>query len=59
MFDFIDLVMTSRQLIERALAEDDDFTKIENDRGGGVVVVDDNIQKRQVAFSRVAEGMRP
>jgi hypothetical protein len=34
MFDFIELVTSSRQLIERALAEDDDFAKIENDRGG-------------------------
>lgn len=34
MFDFIELAASSRHLIERALGEDDDFAKIENDGGG-------------------------
>lgn len=33
MYDFVDLALTSRQLIDRALAADDDFAKIENDTG--------------------------
>lgn len=35
MFDFIELATSSRQLIERALAEDDDFAKLDGNDGSG------------------------
>ena len=31
MFDFVEIATSSRRLIARALAEDDDFTNIENE----------------------------
>lgn len=38
MFDFIELATSSRQLMERALAGDDDFAKMENDRGNDSIL---------------------